>query len=542
MASSVAIFGGGVGGLSAAHELVERGFSVTVYESKAWTGGKARTIYVPGTGRDGREGLPGEHGFRFFPSFYRHLPDTMSRIPFPGKQSVAENLVATHRTLIAREDPPEEVPVIAHFPRSPRDLRTLQKMLASRLHVPWSDLFFFYRRTMELLTTCDERRLAELEKLPWWEFIEAERRSKNYRKYFGEIAVRFLVAMAPHLASTRTVGSIGLQLTLGHFDPFSSVDRVLNGPTHEAWIRPWLEYLKGRGVRFEMETPAVGIHMNRDRIHAVRVRRPGGGETQITADHYVMAVPVERMVPLVTAELSAVDPALGRLSELRTDCMNGIQFFLRRDVPLSSGHIVFSDAPWALTAISQAQFWPGVDLSKYGDGTVRGILSIVISHWHEKGDYSGRCAIESTAEQIKDEVWAEVKAHLNDMGETLISDEDLVGWYLADSVRFEGGAAINDEPLLINVVDSWKNRPEAVTRIPNLFLAADYVRTHTDLATMEAANEAARRAVNGILASSGVRAAPCKIWPLEDPAVFAPAKWLDAWRFRRGKPNLLSER
>ena len=40
---------------------------------------------------------------------------------------------------------------------------------------------------------------------------------------------------------------------------------------------------------------------------------------------------------------------------------------------------------------------------------------------------------------------------------------------------------------------------DAVTRIGNLFLAADFVRTHTDLATMEGANEAARRAVNGIL-------------------------------------------
>jgi len=31
---------------------------------------------------------------------------------------------------------------------------------------------------------------------------------------------------------------------------------------------------------------------------------------------------------------------------------------------------------------------------------------------------------------------------------------------------------------------SWADRPEAVTRVPNLFLASDFVRTHTDLATM----------------------------------------------------------
>src|SRR5437879_3494937 len=63
---SVAVLGGGVGGLTAAHELAERGFRVTVFEPKA-VGGKARSIAVPATGRGGRRDLPGEHGFRFFP-------------------------------------------------------------------------------------------------------------------------------------------------------------------------------------------------------------------------------------------------------------------------------------------------------------------------------------------------------------------------------------------------------------------------------------------------------------------------------------------
>ncbi|MFJ1456743.1 FAD-dependent oxidoreductase [Nocardia sp. N2S4-5] len=34
--NTVAVFGGGVAGLTVAHELAERGFSVTVYERRRW--------------------------------------------------------------------------------------------------------------------------------------------------------------------------------------------------------------------------------------------------------------------------------------------------------------------------------------------------------------------------------------------------------------------------------------------------------------------------------------------------------------------------
>ena len=80
----MAILGGGVAGLTAAHELAERGFEVVVLEARAIPGGKARSLPVPGSATGGRADLPAEHGFRFFPGFYRHVPDTMRRIPVGG--------------------------------------------------------------------------------------------------------------------------------------------------------------------------------------------------------------------------------------------------------------------------------------------------------------------------------------------------------------------------------------------------------------------------------------------------------------------------
>src|SRR5512135_2433689 len=99
----VAILGGGMGGLSCAHELAREGVTVTVYEASEHLGGKARSHYVKGTGTGGRRDLPGEHGFRFYPAFYRHVVATMEEIPDDESPTgtVAGNLVGTSEAGVA---------------------------------------------------------------------------------------------------------------------------------------------------------------------------------------------------------------------------------------------------------------------------------------------------------------------------------------------------------------------------------------------------------------------------------------------------------
>jgi uncharacterized protein with NAD-binding domain and iron-sulfur cluster len=220
--------------------------------------------------------------------------------------------------------------------------------------------------------------------------------------------------------------------------------------------------------------------------------------------------------------------------------MNGLQLYLRKDIPLARGHISYTDSAWALTSISQRQFWSHIDLSNYGDGTIRGILSVDISDWRTPGQYVvKKPPRECSAEEIFEETLAQLAAHLNLDGETVLDRDNVVHWLLDPAIIFPGAHRPNEnsEPLLINTVDSWRFRPQAVTEIPNLFVASDYVRTHTDLATMESANEAARSAVNGILAESSSSACPCMIWPLEEPLLFAPLREYDAIRFKLGLPH-----
>lgn len=90
----------------------------------------------------------------------------------------------------------------------------------------------------------------------------------------------------------------------------------------------------------------------------------------------------------------------------------------------------------------------------------------------------------------------------------------LVTWSLGPAITYPSGSgapASDGEPLLINTTGSLDDRPQARTAIPNLFLAADYVRTNIDLATMEGANEAGRRAANAVLAASGSGGTPAAI-------------------------------
>src|SRR3954447_9640077 len=117
----VAILGGGVAGLTAAHELAERGFDVVVLEARDIPGGKARSLPVPGSAGGGRKDLPAEHGFRFFPRVYPHLPDPMGRIP-AGAGSAFERLTGAERILLAQAGGRNEIVAPAHAAETGEDL------------------------------------------------------------------------------------------------------------------------------------------------------------------------------------------------------------------------------------------------------------------------------------------------------------------------------------------------------------------------------------------------------------------------------------
>ena len=535
----VAVLGGGIGGLTAAHELIDRGFAVDVYEAKGEVGGKACSQAITGTGTGGRKDLPGEHGFRFYPSFYRHVIETMSRIPVTDG-GVAGNVAGriTSSDQMGMEEKGAGYVFERHAPRDIGDFLQVTRTVGeffSKTKVPEADVARFSHAMLRFMVSCDDRRTGEYERMTFWDFVGGNQCDPSFQKYI--YTTRFMVAMDPKNGSARTVASKGICILADFFRNGTRTDGVMDGPTTERWLTPWKEELERRGVRFHFDSPVEELTLAGTRLSGVRV----AGQV-VTADHYVLSLPLDRAQALITDPLANADPALAGVRRLQNamSSMVGAQFFFSRPVPVCRGHVAYPDAPWALSSISQGQFWKG-GVSGYGAGNVVDILSVDISDWYTVAPRLGKAAVDCTAEEVLDEVWAQLVDALGDR----IDKASLVMRHLDRNVEFTPGRPMhNTTPLLVHPPGSYFDRPGADIGIENLFLASDYVKTNTDLASMEGANEAARRAVNAILDAEGSTREPCEIFSMADDvgSLVTVAKRLDRdlYLLETGTPKELS--
>jgi uncharacterized protein with NAD-binding domain and iron-sulfur cluster len=422
--------------------------------------------------------------------------------------------------------------------------------------------------------------------------MEADTRgadSPQYNEYLVQTMTRSLVAAKADKANAKVVGDIAVQILSGLLQPGPSADWILNRPTSEIWIEPWRAFLQQQGVSFTFNRKTVAFNYDGRKLTSVTLvpvdeqGRVCGEPEQVGGpdDYYIAALPVEVMARLLSGKanqpLRNADSQLANILDLgkRTAWMNGLQLYFRESLNLGEGHVVYLDSPWALTAVSQPQFWKDhLKLNTLGDGSVHDIVSLIISDWEKPGSWIQKPAKACSPDEIFEEVLMQMAHHMLDLP---ITDERVAEKVGALRARFahppfldpelkrqhpaKGAHYRNDSPLFINEPNTWRLQPDAKTRVPNLFLASDYVRTFTQLATMEAANEAARRAVNSIISAmikeqqklarpeqskgtamatdATVKAAdiePCKLWDLHEPWIFWLWRRHDERRYRRGLP------
>lgn len=200
--------------------------------------------------------LPGEHGFRFFPNFYRHLFDTMRRTPILDDagdvtgRSAFDQLVPTPDAFLALEDGRPPFRVRARRFRTLVQVREALETFMGRLGFTTRDMTNFHVKLQRYMTSSKARRKKETEDHNFVDYFGGDTAFSEAALKFIDSTPRALAAMSARETDARTQCNILIQL-MGQ-DPLRPHvdDMTLNGPTTDAWMRHWKRYLKQQGVRF----------------------------------------------------------------------------------------------------------------------------------------------------------------------------------------------------------------------------------------------------------------------------------------------------
>jgi hypothetical protein len=409
----VVIVGGGIAGLSAAHHLLTKGenkFEVHIIERREF-GGKARS--------QESNGLPTEHGFRFFPGFYKHITKTMDEIPSDGKSVVngsvyKNNLVqADHYTFLYTEHNQKgivEIPLSLSNPfKFFRAYRKMKKQMVTA-DVDITDLGKkqLINKMLEVYCTCNARIEGEYDNISWSEFLDDDnpQYGKDFKQLFATGISKNLVAVRADIANSRTGAKLVGHMIWHMVNPFAKhPDKLLNGPTSKMWIEPWVKYLQEKGVKIIADSRAVYYEycMKEKKMSKVWYddTTPKDGPKdysntevlktvgkKIEADYFISALPLEKFDDIVervkTMNRNTPFPYFDNIRQIRSklNWMNGILFYFDCKIDISQGHITVIDNPAAITLISQTQFWKDY-LNKnpinYKGKEVKAILSVICS-------------------------------------------------------------------------------------------------------------------------------------------------------------------
>ena len=445
----VIVVGGGLAGMISAREIAARGHTVTILEASTRLGGKA--------GADIKGGRLVEHGYHVFPAWYPNVRKLLDE--------VGTKLVDFDRYHYLRaNDFPNYVTV-----RGPKDFASISYNLTHGL-LPWYQTLLFFAFTLDLMgKSLDDKRLLDqvsqvgLMRQAWYITEEvAEMNQENLLKASAIPAYEMSAMTAKRIAS----------YWIRSPSPFLS---VLPGNLQTSYIDPIAKTVKDKGVHVELEKSVTALNMKDGRMASIQV---AGESAPREADAFVVAVPFEVARKWVDGDVFRGDPALGNINDLEARPMSALHVRLKKRLPnIPREHVFFHEGAYGLSFIDVAQIW---------EGEPNSVLSFIASNFVPLMNLSDEDATKALLVEI--------------MQYLPITEADI-----------DGTPVLNNNvnvPLFINTIAAWGNRPVPRTKIPNLYVAGDFVQNQIDLACMEGAVSAALAASAAFLEDQGEKDLP----------------------------------
>lgn len=496
---TVAVFGAGVAGLSAAHEFARLGYKVSVYEANPGAGGFFRSARVPGD-----ENMPSEYSWHGFGPWYHNAFDVMRQIPFDETGSVYDKGLSRPIDFgLAPDKGRAEFDDSWILPVS----RMFRMSGAESLRWGWLMLktWAANRRTVEHYSrlNASEEWKPRLSELGW----------KTWRASFGPWIGSDWTNVSLH-----TAGQFFRKVLItkpAHDHPADAEGPawrhgsrsgwlLLRGPSSECWFDKWVEHLEKNGVDFFWEQPLYKLDFDSRNITAAHLE--SGGE--VRADIYILAIN-----PFAAADILERTPTLAEQDQLRlfkpltqdgphTQVSFRIAFSERIVWPRQRAAIIIADSEFNLTLFAQEQAWlPEVDLGAGVESLWTGTACVAT----EPGRLHGLPLVECTREQFMEEVTAQlldcegldrmIKAANGGRGLRTFPILKVEVWH---EWLFSPTGIKPRQPKWVTTTNTQPYLPRQATPVPNLALAGAHTKTAADVWSIEGAVESGRRAARAI--------------------------------------------
>lgn len=494
---TVAIYGAGIAGLSAAHELSRRGWHVRVFESNAEVGGFFRS-----TRRAADDNMPSEYSWHGLGPWYHNAFDLMKQIPFDSLGSIYERALSRPIDFGVAPDAGEAqfddsegvtVDVAKMFRMTPRDRRRWAWLMLKTWTANRRSAHHYARLNA---AAHFKKRLSPVAWSTWvacfgpWIGSDWTRVSLHTAGLFFR---RQLITRPAHKHPADAEGPPWMQGARSGW-------LLMRGPSSEFWFDRWLVDLQDHGVELRVEQSLARLDFDGSRITAGVLT---SGE-RIEADVHVLATH-----PFATAEILERTPDLARLDQLRffrpltqdgphTQVSFRIAFGERILWPRPRVGLVIADSEFNLTIFAEEQVWArnvnlGEDVRSLWTGTA--CVSSV------PGALTGVAVERCTEEQFIEEVKAQLLRcgaldaliREGNQGRPLSSFQ-IIRFEIWHEWKFSPDGIRPRQPKWVTTTHTQPWLPTQATPVANLALAGAHTRTAADVWSIEGAVESGRRA------------------------------------------------